>query len=399
MSRLTHTLLLVFFAVTTYGAWWNVRGQMAAQHWRPTLCLIERSETERESHSSGDHFIFRVRYRYDFAGRSFTADRYSFSTSGGRFSAPEEADALMRQWAAGSETTCWIDPHNPAEAVLDRVEGWEFGLVCLIIGALPLVLGSLQHSPPVPGENGHDWPSIAWKEFWFSVLLAALLVPAFLGLSLAPVWQAVQARGWSETPCEIVSSRIVCRGREFRPEIVFAWRHGGQIFRSGQARFSEWHEGLPTVEALVAKYPAGAQKVCRINPRDPSSAVLDPTYHFDAPVEIFGLTFVVLALLWVWRAACRLRRGPEAAAGLGESRYDMELLFPGISTGTWGWLAISLLNVAGLAPIVWREWQAGLFPTIYGVLFVGAVISVLAALSVALLRHRRLMRNRLRRAV
>jgi hypothetical protein len=389
MPNLISMLRFVLLVVFTIGAWWNLRELIAARHWEPVVCQIERSETEREPHAAGDHFIFQVRYLYTFAGQSFASDRYAFSTNG-RFGTPEKSDALVRRWPAGSETTCWVDPQNPAEAVLDRTEGWEAGMVMLVIAILPLLLHWLDSSPA--SVRPASWRSAAWKEFGFAVVLAAIIMPTFLGLSLAPVWQSVQARQWTATPCEIVSSRVVYRGHDYEPEIIFTWKHEGEVFRSGQARFTIFSGGLPTMEALVAHYPAGTQRTCFVNPQNPAEAVLDRAYHFDHYIEHLGLAFVVFVLLWVWRAARQLQRGYSIPATSGEVRHGLEFIFPGMSAGTLAWLAVSVLNVLGLFPIAWREWQTGQFPTFYGFLFIGAACSLLVALGVAWLRYVRKVR-------
>ena len=100
--------------------------------WQAVPCEIVSSSVASHSDSDGTTYSVEVTYRYRAAGRSYTGDRYRFlgGSSGGSEGKQEVVDALP----AGTVTTCWVDPENPADSVLDRGFHWEY-----LLALLPLV--------------------------------------------------------------------------------------------------------------------------------------------------------------------------------------------------------------------------------------------------------------------
>jgi len=59
-----------------------------------------------------------IRYRYDAGGQSYDSDRIRRTET--KSSRRPKMEALLARFPAGSETTVWIHPSEPAEAVLIR---------------------------------------------------------------------------------------------------------------------------------------------------------------------------------------------------------------------------------------------------------------------------------------
>lgn len=66
-------------------------------------------------------YIEEVVYSYEVAGTTYQADRYEFfhTSSKGSDGAQRTAE-LMAQYQPGSPTTCYVNPHDPIDAVLHR---------------------------------------------------------------------------------------------------------------------------------------------------------------------------------------------------------------------------------------------------------------------------------------
>lgn len=132
--------LVLFFGIflatgcgLTYVFLWNPARQLvAAQGWQETPCTIESSRVEEVSDSDGSTYKVAVTFTYRGSdGREHRSSRYEFlevSSIGYQGKA-----AVVARYPAGTRTTCWVDPENPAEAVLNR----GFSLAYLI-GLLPL---------------------------------------------------------------------------------------------------------------------------------------------------------------------------------------------------------------------------------------------------------------------
>jgi hypothetical protein len=127
-----------FFAV---GAWKSVR----ALSWRETPCTLLASSVR----SHGDTFSVAVRYAYALDGRAYTGERFNFLS--GSSSAHDSKAAWVAAHPAGSRMTCWVNPADPNDAVLQRGLTWEY-LFALIPGVFVAV-----------GVGGGVWAFRGWR--------------------------------------------------------------------------------------------------------------------------------------------------------------------------------------------------------------------------------------------
>lgn len=168
----------LFFAALGLAGFWPItieplRKAAAASSWVETPCEIIESEVIAERGSRGTHYRVAVRFRYEWppAGdpatpRSpetapalvFESERYDFADgSGGIGFDPQAAvDALP----PGFRTVCFVNPADPAEAVLVRDapgSAW-FGFVMLLFPALGLavVIGAWRHRGVTPANGAPD---------------------------------------------------------------------------------------------------------------------------------------------------------------------------------------------------------------------------------------------------
>lgn len=89
--------------------------------WRETPCTIVSSRL-----TTDENKVFKVDilYSYGVDGRVYRSNRYDLtniqSSEGG-----EKKQAAVARYPAGSRTTCYVDPDDPAKAVLHRKLSWE----------------------------------------------------------------------------------------------------------------------------------------------------------------------------------------------------------------------------------------------------------------------------------
>jgi Protein of unknown function (DUF3592) len=100
--------------------------------WRETPCTIVSSRLTTDENKV---FTVDILYSYEMDGRVYRSNRYDFSRI--RSSEKEEKkQAVVARYPAGSRTTCYVDPDDPAQAVLHRKfswEGWWLGPLFLTI--------------------------------------------------------------------------------------------------------------------------------------------------------------------------------------------------------------------------------------------------------------------------
>jgi hypothetical protein len=92
---------------------------LRTQRWAPTPCVIEKAKIDWFQARTGTHFV-TVRYRYEVNGQSRIGTR--FRGTGNDTKKREN----LTQYVANQAATCFINPANPAEAVLRQdIDGDE----------------------------------------------------------------------------------------------------------------------------------------------------------------------------------------------------------------------------------------------------------------------------------
>jgi hypothetical protein len=91
-----------------------VIGILRAQSWNEIPCRILSSEVE----SHGDTYSPAISYEYAVNDQKYTSNRYDFTT--GSSSGYEPKKRVVDSYPVGSESVCYVDPVDPAKAVLNR---------------------------------------------------------------------------------------------------------------------------------------------------------------------------------------------------------------------------------------------------------------------------------------
>jgi hypothetical protein len=108
---------------------------LQAKSWQATPCTIVRSEVRTHPSSdsdSGPTYSVDVLYSYTFNGREYKSSQYQFL--GGSTGGYTDKERIVRRLPPLTRTTCYVNPEDPTEAVMNRDFNSEyaFGLVPLL---------------------------------------------------------------------------------------------------------------------------------------------------------------------------------------------------------------------------------------------------------------------------
>lgn len=104
--------LFVFqFALPVFNTW-------RASRWTPVNCSILSSTVITNKGSDSSSYSPDVGYSYTVNGQEYTGNRYSFFKLD--FQNTYQPQALIQPYPSGTTATCYVDPSNPANAVLNR---------------------------------------------------------------------------------------------------------------------------------------------------------------------------------------------------------------------------------------------------------------------------------------
>ncbi len=108
-------LLLPMAVLPNLNAW-------QARSWEPMTCRLEQVGVDTTDDYEGTYYGMEATFTYEVAGRTYTGDRYDFAI--GRYGEQgEELARDARRHRAGDLTTCWVNPEDPEDAVVERRAG------------------------------------------------------------------------------------------------------------------------------------------------------------------------------------------------------------------------------------------------------------------------------------
>src|SRR5688572_5548994 len=259
--------------------------------WPQVECVILESRVHEDGNRERP-YRFQVRYEYEWQGRTQSSDKWSRRASG--YSSYDDAQAQATRYPIDSKSTCFVNPANPSEALLERPSLWIgfmilFPLIFVAIGGIGLVAmwskkgEAAEATKPIRTKPissvGSSTTGTRFAIGFFGLFLLIGVV-VFYFITLRPLIQVLSARSWVVTPCTVVSSRVQThRGDDsttYRVDILYRYEVDGQEYRSSRYQFMGGSSsGHKSKAAIVAQYPVGAQRNCYVNPNNPSEAVLE----------------------------------------------------------------------------------------------------------------------------
>jgi hypothetical protein len=96
--------------------------QMASAHYPATTGQVTQSEVSPHRGSKGVTYRVTIRYSYEAAGRTWSANRLRYSTNTSpytdSFARADKAYQRTGQYPVGTTVTVYYNPKNPQDAVL-----------------------------------------------------------------------------------------------------------------------------------------------------------------------------------------------------------------------------------------------------------------------------------------
>ena len=329
-------IFLLVGLIITVGMVWAFVQAVAVWSWDEVPCFIESSEVV-EGDAGGSRYRLQVAFSYEVDGRRYVGDRLDPDDEGS--DEVSDVERLAATFAPGTSTTCRVDPNDPGRAYLRRPSLW-FGLFVF----LPLLLvavgggGLYMIWRREPGDReetaGADEPvgSISEKAkkkgIGCGVISVVFLLAGlgFLAVFLFPAVDVIKARGWNETPCEILESWVESHtssdgGPTYSVEVLYRYEVDGREYRSSRYRFfGGSSSGYDSKREVVDRLPPGTRTVCYVNPEDPHDAVLDRGVGWEFLFALLPLTFVAIGggglAMAIGKRLRKRRRRDSAAADL-----------------------------------------------------------------------------------
>ena len=141
-------------AVFVWLMWASFQRARVMDQWTTVPCIILESRLTEEILTPNTPVNYRplIRYRYDIKSQSYESDRIRRVET--KSSRRPKMQAILAQFPPGTETTAWVNPANPAEAVLirdKRTAIYSIWFPCLfVIGGLGIAASSLARNLSSP---------------------------------------------------------------------------------------------------------------------------------------------------------------------------------------------------------------------------------------------------------
>jgi hypothetical protein len=325
-SRLFITVFfLFFFGMGTVFTWLVAREAVAAVRtwmWPQTECEILRSdvrETDSSGRKTGD-FYFYVEYRYPFGGQNFVSDRFRLMAAA--YQDYGKVERLVQRFQPGARTTCYVNPRQPAEAVLERGSLWFpllifFPLIFVGIGAIgifsawsPSSRTGIASRPISDRASGVRGKGLAIGIFALFLIVG---LGMFYGLAVRTSLLVLSARNWPAVTCTVLSSQVRThrgnRGSTYSVDVLYAYRVNGREYKANRYDLMGGSSsGYDGKRAIIRRYPPGARVICYVDPTDPTQAVLQRGF---TPIMLIGLLPLLFIGAGVFGLRSMLRKSRE----------------------------------------------------------------------------------------
>lgn len=299
-SRALGCVFLPFFLLGSFFVVMLLRDAIASAStytWQSVPCRIVESRV-LESSERSPWFAY-LRYQ-STTGESVRSSRL--------YGTYREALLFTRRWPAGSRATCWLDPRDPAGALLER-RGSRLALLLFLpipllfvfIGAVGFCSCVFRWQPPLRVPRPAN--PVAVRRLGAALLIVVGLV-LFLAFLFGPVRHFIVARSWRAHECLILRSQVrryapARRGNRYAPEIFYSYTVNDQEHRSDIWSFFEYPaSGWESARRITSGYRPRSTVTCYVNPADPDDATLnrDPSLGWLVGLLPLGLLAWGLAL-------------------------------------------------------------------------------------------------------
>ena len=309
LTQIAAGICLLLFAATLFNVV-RMRGRMqAAQGWGKVEGIITTSMVEQPATHASDDLIDAtpvIRYRYRVGGQELESDKVA--VGGLSVTTKVLAAKLVGRYPVGAHVDVYVDPKNPAEALLDPGAAKSiaavvaltivFGLVAAILIAHAIVGHVLYANNGVP-LFGFVLPIVA-------LIGAALCVGAFIrGRQLASASLQWPKAAGTITHCDVIEEIIEDKNDDdksirkvhhrYQVDLRYAYKIGQRDFVGTEANWGGTTiYGLRDVaEKEAAQYHPGQNVTVYYDPQHPRNAVLDPTSRKGTVAPLIGAAICV----------------------------------------------------------------------------------------------------------
>ncbi len=337
-GRIGLTLFGLFFGtiglVVMLAAARGLVREREVRRWTPTPAeIVEASVGER-----GERYEFQVRFRYEAAGRELEGDRYSATQRTRRFEDVATRRRLLDTYGPGTTTTVYVNPHDPAEAVLTRgrsaageLAGVAFSSIFVLIG-YGMVIGAWVRRP---ARAVTSRSAVTGGQHGRTIVIAFCMVFIVIGLVVTfftfvrPHQRQQAARNWEAVEAVVERSRVrTHRGDDsttYSVYIAYRYRYDGREYEGDRHRFlSGSSSGRAAKQAVVNRHPPGSRLTVYVDPAAPHESVIER----DAGARLYlGLLPLLFSLFGGVFLAAFLRSqgtagGMTAAGAFGRGAAD-----------------------------------------------------------------------------
>jgi len=152
-------------------------------------------------------------------------------------------------------------------------------------------------------KHKRDW---SWAGLLFGLAFFGM-GSSFMGfMGIKPIVQSIQSTFWPEVSCTVIHSELLTSsssdGTTYRPDIRVRHYYQDTPYEGGSYSFNATSSSGRSGKAkIVRAYPVGKQTWCRVNPNNPSQAVIDRTIPgmvwfvipFTSIFVLIGLAFML----------------------------------------------------------------------------------------------------------
>jgi hypothetical protein len=339
----------VMFAVANTVVFWDATGEI--RRWETPCTFTESRIVEKDISKKGDVFYkLQVSYTYNAGGETHIGHaikdpRYYGSRD------REEAEALAAKYPEGGKGVCYVSWFDSTNAVLEKPDRFTwiffaFPFVPLVLIVLVLIVGAVWRRArgKVPAASPDAKPLTQKKAgkqavgtgclvLFFGIFFLMGSVIFFL-LFIRPVYRIATSDDWVQVPCTIVSSEVGSHsdsdGTTYSINITYSYEYEGRTYQSDDYNFMGGSSsGRSGKEQVVRRYPAGSERVCYVNPKDPNQAVLSRDLSWEFLFGLIPLVFVIVGGGGIYFVVRSIRK---AKTGLAERTRTIEAR-PGAQIG------------------------------------------------------------------
>ena len=291
----------------------DYRLDQAMLNWIPVDSVITTSEIAT---ASDNEYAFMAEYQYSVGGHQYAGSRFSRNRETYTFEKISEKSSLLQKYPRGIKTTCYVNPSNPQEAVLQLATGkFPFAMVLFLIPFVLVGLG-IAIGPWFDGRRKSptsNAPSITGKSlsaerkgkrFLFVFGLVFTLVGAGIStVSFRTFLKQQDAAKWIGVDAVVLNSAVRSNsdsdGTTYYPYVAYSYTYEGRDYEGD--RYDFWKvssSGYSGKAAVVAQYPKGRKFKIFIDPIHPEESVINPKGGMLMLLPLLlPLVFLVVGLL------------------------------------------------------------------------------------------------------